>query len=75
MPIPPMNHLLAGGQVTQNLARVPTQAERDELAKLQGWQLRTNAATIAGTMLEGQAPTAQAFCALAAVVEDYIRGQ
>jgi len=54
--------------------RVLTEAGKAEIARVQAMQVRTQAAAIAGNVLQGAAVTPQDFVAMARVIELYIVG-
>ncbi len=60
----------AGPQLQQR--QVLTDADKAEILKVQGMQVRTQAAGIASNVMEGTACSPQDFVALAKVVELYI---
>ena len=62
----------AGPQLQQR--QVLTDADKAEILKVQGMQVRTQAAAIAGNVLQGTGTTPQDFVAMARVIELYIAG-
>ena len=62
----------AGPQIQQH--QVLTSEQKAEILKVQGMQVRTQAAGIASNVMEGTACSPQDFVALAKVVELYITG-
>jgi hypothetical protein len=59
------------------IARVPimTQAQKDELARVNGLQIRTNAANLAAVVLQNQRTSEARFVKFARHIELYIRGE
>jgi len=73
---PNLMQALAAAQAQQTgIVRVPSQAERDEVAKVQGVQVRTNAAGFATQLFAGKAPSPQTWSSIAKVIELYIWGE
>ncbi len=64
----------AAAQPQTGVMRVPSQAERDEVAKVRGMQVRTAAADQATKLLAGKAPKMTEWWATAKAIEEYILG-
>lgn len=65
--------MLAGA--TPHQVRMPSQAEIDEVRRVQGLQIRTNAADQATKLLAGKAPTMTEWWSVAKAIELYILGE
>ncbi len=73
---PNLMESLARAQAAQSgMVRIPSQAERDEVVKVQGMQVRTNAANFATQLFAGKAPSPQTWSSIAKVIELYIWGE
>ena len=71
---PNLAALLGGVQPQIQQHQVLTSEQKAEILKVQGMQVRTQAAGIASNVMEGTACSPQDFVALAKVVELYITG-
>ena len=65
---------LGARQPMANVHQVLTEAGKAEIARVQAMQVRTQAAAIAGNVLQGTGTTPQDFVAMARVIELYIAG-
>ena len=62
-----------GGQVVQHPILTP--AQRDEIERVQGMQVRTEAAKIAAAMFRTNRPMPSTWLRWAQMIEGYIRGE
>ena len=62
-----------GGQVVQHPILTP--AQRDEIERVQGMQVRTQAAIIAGNMFRTNRPLPSTWLKWAQMIEGYIKGE
>lgn len=73
---PSFMQALAQAQAGQTgIVRVPSAAERDEVARVQGMQVRTNAVGLAANLYAGKDCTDQRLIATAKVIEMFILGE
>jgi hypothetical protein len=63
---------MLGARMPMQVQQVPTKEQRDEVEKVRGMQVRTEAAKIAGALLSGKSPKATEFIQQCRVVELYI---
>ena len=70
----PLMAMLSGAGPQMQVQQVLTADQKAEVLKVQGMQVRTQAAGIASNVMEGTACSPQDFVALAKVVELYITG-
>lgn len=68
---PQLAQILSGAGMAQ--VRVPSQAEMDEVRRVQGMQVRTHAAEMATKLLAGKAPRMTEWWSVARAVELYIQ--
>ena len=61
------------GQVVQH--QIVTQAQRDEIDRVQGMQVRTQAANIAAAMFHTNRPMPSTWLKWVQMIEGYIRGE
>ena len=74
-PQPMMDALAAARLGPSGMVRIPSSAEQEEVKRVQGMQVRTNAANLASMLLQGKDFTPPGWTELAKVIELYIWGE
>lgn len=66
--------IAAQGMPPQGMVRIPSDAERMEILRIQGMQVRTQAASMASAMLQHRQTSVAVWTKWAKAIEAYIQG-